>query len=376
MKKKILITGGAGFIGSALANELISQGYHVIVFDNLEPQVHGKNSSVPAYLSKEAEFVLGDIRDYDLLKSTIKKASIIFHFAAMVGVGQSMYDIQKYIETNTLGTANILQILVNQRNSVEKIIVASSMSCYGEGKYECPHCNVVYPTLRSYAQLADRQWEMKCPQCSEEVKAISTDENKPLFPTSVYATSKRDQEELFLSVGRAHDIPAVALRFFNVYGPNQALSNPYTGVIAIFSSRLINKKPPLIFEDGLQSRDFIHVSDIVQASILAMKKEEANYDCFNVATGVRSNLLKMLDLLQKELDPQKEVKPKIVNKFREGDIRHCYADISKIKNELGFQPKISVEKGLKSYINWVKNQVSTDKVDQAITELNEKKLIK
>ena len=217
---------------------------------------------------------------------------------------------------------------------------------------------------------------MKCPQCSEDVKAIPTDENKPVFPTSVYAISKRDQEELFLTVGRAHEIPAIALRFFNVYGPNQALSNPYTGVIAIFSNRLINKQPPLIFEDGLQSRDFIHVSDIVQASVLAMEKDEANFDCLNVATGVRTNLLKMLDLLQKELDPHKEIKPKIVNKFREGDIRHCYADIRKIKNKLGFQPKISVEKGLKSYINWVKNQASTDKVDQAITELNEKKLIK
>jgi len=376
MNKNVLVSGGAGFIGSFLANELISRGYHVIVFDNLEPQVHSKNSTVPDYLSKEAEFIKGDVRDYDLFKKPVKRANIIFHFAAMVGVGQSMYDIQKYVDANCLGSANLLEIAVNEKTKIEKIIVASSMSCYGEGKYECDNCGVVFPYLRSFEQLAARDWEMKCPHCSSDVKPAPTDESKPLFPTSVYAITKRDQEELVLTVGRAHDIPSVALRFFNVYGPNQSLSNPYTGVIAIFSSRLINRHPPVVFEDGLQSRDFIHVSDIVQGSILAMEKDEANYDVFNVGTGVRTNLLGMLKILQKELDPNNEIEPQIVNKFREGDIRHCCADISKIKNKLGFQPKIKVDEGLKAYIDWVKTQISEDKLEQAYSELDEKKLIK
>jgi dTDP-L-rhamnose 4-epimerase len=376
MSKRILVTGGAGFIGSFLANRLLSKGYHVTVLDNLEPQVHGKDGSVPDYLSKDVEFVKGDIRDYDLLKKVIMRSDIIFHFAAMVGVGQSMYDIQKYVDVNCSGTATLLDIVVNEKANIDKIIIASSMSCYGEGAYKCSQCGNVYPFLRSNEQLASREWEMKCPRCSSDVKPIPTDESKPLFPTSVYATTKRDQEELFLTVGRAHDIPSVALRFFNVYGPNQSLSNPYTGVIAIFSSRLINRHPPLVFEDGLQSRDFIHVSDIVEGSILAMEKDEANYNVFNVGTGIRTNLAEMLKILKKELDPKDEIEPQIVNKFREGDIRHCYADISKIKNKLGFQPKIKVEEGLKTYIDWVKIQISDDKVEQAYSELDDKKLIK
>lgn len=376
MAKKVLVTGGAGFIGSFLVNELIKRGHHVGILDNLEVQVHGVGGWMPQHLSEEAEFIHGDIRDYDLLKKNIKKVEVIFHLAAMVGVGQSMYEIRKYVEVNSLGSANLLHILVNENKPIEKVIVASSMSCYGEGKYECANCGVIYTSLRGYKQLANREWEMKCPACAQDVKPLPTDEKKPLSPASVYAITKRDQEEMFISLGKAHNIPTVALRYFNVYGPYQSLSNPYTGVMAIFSSRLLNKKPPIIFEDGLQSRDFIHVSDIVQANILAMEKKKANYEVFNVGTGIRTNLLKLLELLKKEFDPKDKIKPEIVNKFREGDIRHCYADITKIKKKLGFKPKIQLENGITSYINWAKEQKAEDLVQKAFIELNEKKLIK
>jgi dTDP-L-rhamnose 4-epimerase len=273
-----------------------------------------------------------------------------------------------------MGTANLLDILTNDRNGVEKIIVASSMSNYGEGKYHCARCETVYPRLRSRTQLEQRDWEMKCPSCLQDVMPVPTDEEKPLFPTSVYATSKRDQEEMFINVGRAYNIPAVALRYFNTYGPRQALSNPYTGVAAIFSSRIINAHNPVIFEDGLQGRDFIHVSDIIQANILAMENDGANYEVLNVGTGKMTNLLEMVEVLIRKLGNHHDIRPEITNKFREGDIRCCYADISKIENKLGFEPKVEFEEGFLDLINWVRTQTSVDDFEGANTQLQSRGL--
>ncbi len=373
--KTVLVTGGAGFIGSHLVDELVELGHRVRVLDNLSPQVHGKGQEVPPYLNENAEFMMGDVRDRDALKRAIKGVEVIFHQAAAVGVGQSMYDIAHYIEVNVLGTANLLDVLVNEKNGVEKIIVASSMSNYGEGKYHCEDCGTVYPRLRSIKQFEKKEWEMKCPHCQRHVMPIPTDEEKPLHPTSVYATSKRDQEEMFINVGRAYDIPAVALRYFNTYGPRQALSNPYTGVAAIFSSRIINGHNPVIFEDGLQGRDFVHVSDVVQANILAMEKEDANYEIFNVGTGKMTNLLEMVEILIQKLGYNPNIEPEITNKFREGDIRYCYADISKIEKKLGFKPEVEFEEGFSGLINWVMTQTSVDTFEDAKTELESRGLI-
>lgn len=373
---KILVTGGAGFIGSHLVDRLIEDGHEVRIYDNLDSQVHGNSSQPPRYINKEAEFIKADIRDKDALKKAINGVEVISHQAAAVGVGQSMYEVRRYMEINTLGTANLLDIIVNEKNSVEKIIVASSMSIYGEGKYNCPDCGVVFPKLRPIEQLRARQWEMRCPDCDINVTPLPTDEEKPLFPTSVYATSKRDQEELFINLGRAYDIPAVALRYFNVYGPRQALSNPYTGVAAIFSSRIINGRNPIVYEDGYQGRDFIHVSDIAEANILALEKEEANYEVFNVGTGRMVNLLQILNLLITKLGDGTKLRPEIVNKFREGDIRFCYADPRKIEQVLGFRAKIKFEDGFSDLISWVKDQICEDKSKMAMLELEKRGLTK
>jgi len=366
MGKRILVTGGAGFIGSHLAEALVGQGHRVRVFDNLDPQVHGQ-AALPRHIAGDVEFIHGDVRDRAALQRALDGTEIVFHQAAAVGVGQSMYQIRHYVDVNVNGTATLLDILANEKHRVEKLLVASSMSIYGEGPYSCAACGIVYPTLRPKAQLERRDWEMYCPTCGRRLEAQPTSEAKPLFPTSIYAMAKRDQEEMCLCIGRAYHIPTVALRYFNVYGPRQALSNPYTGVAAIFSARLLNKKPPLIFEDGLQSRDFVHVKDIVQANLLAMTSPAADYEMFNVGTGRSVTIRDVADILAAELGFAQP--PQIVNKFREGDIRHCYADISKIQRVLGYVPQVRFEDGIRDLVVWVREQQADDRAEAAAREL-------
>ncbi len=372
MAEKVLVTGGAGFIGSHLVDALLEAGHRVRVYDNLEPQVHGglrERGEWPGYLAADCEKVLGDVRDRDALQEALDGIEVIFHEAAVVGVGQSMYEVARYVDVNTRGTAVLLDILANDaaiRGRVRKLIVASSMSIYGEGTYRCVAHGEVYPQLRSDDQLRARDWEMRCPICMQPVEPLPTDEEKPLYPTSIYAITKKDQEEMCLTIGRAYGIPTVALRYFNVYGPRQALSNPYTGVAAIFSSRLLNGKPPVIFEDGLQSRDFVHVSDIVQANRLAMERAEMDYGVFNVGTGRALTIRDMADALSRHLDSRQA--PDIVQKFRAGDIRHCFADISRIRS-LGYRPAVRFEDGVAELVEWVRSQTATDGFDQARNEL-------
>ena len=372
--KNVLVTGGAGFIGSHIVDELVSQGHRVRVLDLLAPQVHGRDIQIPKYLPDNVEFMKGDVGDMEAWRWALEDMDLIFHEAAEVGVGQSMYEIVRYMKANTLGTAIMLELLATGEYPIEKLIVASSMSIYGEGAYECPSCGPVFHQLRMTEQLLQRDWEMHCPNCQKVATPVPTREDKPLFPTSIYAISKRDQEEMCLAIGRAYGIPTVALRYFNVYGPRQALSNPYTGVAAIFSSRLLNGNPPLIFEDGLQSRDFVHVSDIVQANLLAMKNGHANYEIFNIGTGRSLTVLDVARALSKALDV--EIEPEIVAKFREGDIRHCYADISKAQRVLGYTPKAAFEDGISDLVNWVSKQESRDLVDNATRELERRGLTK
>lgn len=372
--KSVLVTGGAGFIGSHIVDALIARGHRVRVLDALVPQVHGSNGAEPKYLPESAEFIRGDVADIEAWRTALEGVDVIFHEAAEVGVGQSMYEIVRYMRANTLGTAILLELLTGREYSIEKLIVASSMSIYGEGAYRCSTCGLVFPQLRSAEQLLNRQWEMLCPNCHQAVTPEPTAEDKPLFPTSIYAISKRDQEEMCLTVGRAYDIPTVALRYFNVYGPRQSVSNPYTGVAAIFSSRLLNQRPPLIFEDGLQSRDFVHVSDIVQANLLAMKNDAANYEVFNIGTGRPLSVLDVADALTRAM--QLEIKPQVVEKSREGDIRHCYSDISKARRILDYKPKVAFEDGVSDLVKWVKNQESLDLVNRAVQELEQRGLTK
>jgi dTDP-L-rhamnose 4-epimerase len=370
MSKKVLVTGGAGFIGSHLVDSLIEEGHDVRILDNLDPQVHqGKK---PDYLNKKAEFMLGDVRNVKDLEKAVEDVEVVFHQAAAVGVGQSMYMINHYVDVNTVGTGKLLELLVGRENSVEKIVVASSMSIYGEGAYECSKHGKVFPKLRPDNQLKRHEWEVKCPHCSNILKPVATGEDKPLHPTSIYAITKRDQEEMVLTTGKAYGIPAVALRYFNVYGPRQALSNPYTGVAAIFSARIKNNNPPLIFEDGLQGRDFVYVTDIVQANMLAMEKKNADYEMFNVAGGSRVTILQVAEELIKLYG--KKMKPEIANKFRAGDIRYCYADIGKIK-KIGFNPKVQFQEGMKKLVQWGEKQEAKDLIDKATKELVERNLV-
>ncbi|MFH0732494.1 MAG: NAD-dependent epimerase/dehydratase family protein [Candidatus Omnitrophota bacterium] len=371
---KILVTGGAGFIGSHLVDELVNQGHSVKIYDNLQPQVHGVARLAPGYLNRDAEFINADILDRDAFKKAIKGVDILFHQAALVGVGQSMYEIARYTQGNSLGAATMLDVLANEKHNIKKMIVASSMSIYGEGKYNCKKCSNIYPQLRPQKQLKQKKWEMLCPLCGTKAKAVATDEAKTLSPTSIYAIGKRDHEEMFLAIGNAYKIPVVALRYFNVYGPRQALSNPYTGVCAIFSARILNGNKPIIFEDGLQSRDFIHIKDILKANVLAMTKERADYNVFNVGTGKSINILEIAKILIRKINPSKGLLPEIKNKFRQGDIRHCFADITKIKKMLKFTPSVSFEEGMNDLINWVRQQSCEDKISDAMEELKKRGL--
>lgn len=368
----ILVTGGCGFIGSHLVDALVERGHRVRVLDALVPQVHEQRE--PQYLNPAAEFIRGDVTDAGTVERALDGVEVVYHEAAEVGVGQSMYEMQRYVRANDLGTAVLLEALAARRDRIRKLIVASSMSIYGEGAYQCPNCGRSYPHLRAPAQLLERRWEFSCPDCRVTLAPIPTSEDKPLFPTSVYAITKQDQEQFCLVVGRAYDIPAVALRYFNVYGPRQALSNPYTGLCAIFSARLLQDQPPLIFEDGEQTRDFVHVSDIVQANLLALETDAADYKAINVGTGRATSVKQVAALLTKGLG--KEIEPQLVGKYREGDIRHCYADITRARRLLGYEPKVSLEQGIPELLDWVRAQRATDRVAQATKELETRQLVR
>src|ERR1043165_1347704 len=369
----ILVTGGAGFIGSHLVDALVERGHSVRVLDALVPQVHGA-AERPKYLKPEAEFLRGDVCDEAILGRALEGVEVVYHEAAEVGVGQSMYEMQRYVRANTFGTSVLLEHLVARRSRIRKLVVASSMSIYGEGAYACPVHGAVYPQLRPASQLRERRWEMECARCGSELRAMPTNEEKPLFPTSVYAITKQDQEQLCLVVGRAYDIPVVALRYFNVYGTRQALSNPYTGVCAIFSSRLLNGQRPVIFEDGQQARDFVHVSDIVRANLLALETDRADYKAVNVGTGRATSVGEVARLLAEGLG--RELEAEFVGKYREGDIRHCIADISRARQLLGYEPRDTLEAGIPELLSWVREQEADDRVAQATSELEARQLVR
>ena len=372
--KKILVTGGVGFIGSHVVDELLNQKYEVTIFDNLDKQVH--EGRLPEYLNLKATFIRGDVRDREALKDAVKNCDALFHFAAAVGVGQSQYEIAHYVESNIQGTANLLDILANEKHSVKKMVVASSMSIYGEGLYKCEKCGTVKPDLRNIEDIKKDDtspWEPHCPKCAGKIKPVPTNEQTPLVSNSIYAITKKEQEEMSLLIGKTYGIPVVSLRFFDVYGPRQSLSNPYTGVCAIFLSRIKNDQPPVVYEDGLQTRDFIWVGDIVRANIEVLKNEKANYQIFNVGTGNPITIAGIAETLSSLLG--KQLKPEITGKFRKGDVRHCYADMSKIKKLLGFEPETSIREGLNKLMNWAKEAKAEDNFDIASEALKKRKLV-
>jgi dTDP-L-rhamnose 4-epimerase len=365
MARNVLITGGAGFIGSHLANELLKQGYRVRVLDNLCPQVHGPERKRPAYLNPEVELQVGDVRDAGAVNRALQGIDAVYHCVAVVGVGQSMYEIAEYTSVNNLGTAVLLEGVLKHKN-IQRLVVASSMSIYGEGLYKDPKGEISSAADRSLQQVKAQDWEIRN-RAGEPLTPVPTPESKAPSLASVYALSKYDQEQMCLMIGRAYQIPTVALRFFNIFGPNQALSNPYTGVLAIFASRLLNNRAPLINEDGHQKRDFVSVYDVARACRLALETKAADGEVFNVASGNQYTIRELGQRIAKVLG--KDIEPEITGKYRAGDIRHCFADISKAREVLGYEPRVGLEEGLIDLASWLEGQIASDHVAESRNEL-------
>ena len=362
---RTLVTGGAGFIAQHLIPRLLERGDEVVVLDSLEEQVHlGQRPVLP----DGVELVHGDVGDRELVRDALVGVDRIVHLAAAVGVGQSMYEIERYTRTNTLATAAFLEEMVAASERPQRLVVASSMSIYGEGQYTCPVHGATAPGPRPERQLAEGLWEPTCDVCGAELAPLPTPETKPLIPTSIYAITKRDHEEMCLVVGAAYAIPTVALRFFNVYGPGQALSNPYTGVAAIFSSRLMNGNPPVVFEDGRQSRDFTHVSDIAAGILQALESDDAVGHALNLGTGRSVSIVEVAKALASGLGVS--IEPEIAGQYRSGDIRHCFADTARARALLGFEAGVRLEDGMADLVQWVAEQEADDRVDQATAELH------
>ena len=365
MSKNILITGGAGFIGSHLADEMLAHGYHVRALDNLALQVHGDESKRPSYLHPDVELINGDIRDREVVERALTGIDAVYHLAAVVGVGQSMYEIVNYTSTNNLGTAVLLEALI--QHPVERLIVASSMSVYGEGLYKTADGKQCHESYRHAEQMKLGDWEIRN-AAGEVLIPIPTPETKQPCLASIYALSKYDQERMCLMMGQAYGIGTVGLRFFNTYGTRQALSNPYTGVLAIFASRLLNNNSPIIFEDGYQQRDFVSVRDVVQACRLALEVPTAVGKVFNVASDRHLTILEAAQLMAQVLG-KAEIQPLITGKYRVGDIRHCFADITLARQVLGYEPRVTLAAGLVELADWLEGQVVVDRVIEASAEL-------
>jgi dTDP-L-rhamnose 4-epimerase len=361
--ERALITGGAGFIGSHLADELLRAGYTVRALDALVEQVHG-DSQRPGYLDDEIELIPGDVRNAEVVRGALEGVDAVLHLAARVGVGQSMYEQAEYAGANTLGTTVLLDALLE--HPVRKLVVASSMSVYGEGAYE-----PVPAVERSREQLERREWEPRGAG-GQELRPVPTPETKPPALASVYALTKFDQERLCLLHGAAYGISVVALRLFNVYGPRQALSNPYTGVLAIFASRLLNDSPPVVYEDGHQQRDFVHVADAARAFRLTLERDGADGRVVNVGSGKSVSVLEIAQAVARLLG--KDLEPDLPGTYRAGDIRHCFADITVARELLGFEPGTPFDDGLGELASWLETQESTDRFDRAAAELAERGL--
>lgn len=373
--KKILITGGAGFIGSHLTQKLIEKGYEVTVLDNLSPQVHGENSPLFKSIEGKVYFINGNILHYEDWEKALKYIDVVVHLAAETGTGQSMYEIEKYTDVNIKGTSIFFDILANKKNSVRKMLIASSRSIYGEGKYECKEHGIVYPTERKDIDLARGDFNVKCPLCGNTVQILMTDEESKIHPASIYGITKQVQEQMFMVMGKTLRIPSVALRYQNVYGAGQSLSNPYTGILSIFSTRIKNGNEINIFEDGHESRDFIYVDDVVEATVLAIENDDANGEVFNVGSGKATDVLTVAQTLIKAYSSRSDIK--ITGNYRLGDIRHNIADLTKIKSKLGFEPKINFEEGVTKFVDWANSQKpAKDMYEISIEEMKEKGMYK
>jgi len=370
-----LITGGAGFIGGHLAQRLLERGYRVRVLDNLVPQVHGPMPQFPAYLDLRVESILGDVCDKEIVSFALRGVDLVFHLAALTGVGQSMYQVDEYVRTNVGGTATLLQCLTDRHQKLERLVLASSRAVYGEGKYRCASCGDAYPQGRSVQQLDAKRWDLVCPHCGGQISYVRTDESTPLQPSSVYAITKRAQEELVLCIARAYGLPVVILRYFNVYGPRQAPSNPYTGLLVTFLSRLIAGQPLELYEDGQMCRDFVHVRDVVDATVSAAERFQAVGQVINIGCGVGVTVAQIAKALLDIMGAGGEAAQ--VDVARVGDIRHSVADIQSAQELLGYSPQVSFRDGLAELVSWFRQQNAVvDRSLRAKLELEQRNLLR
>lgn len=372
--RSVLVTGGAGYIGSHLVDALVARDYQVTVLDSLEPQVH-RSGTWPSYTNAKAAYVQGDVRDRSVFAPLVLHADAVVHFAAAVSIGQSMYQIDRYVSVNTGATGLLLDILVNEKHHVGKMIVASSVGVFGEGGYRCSACGPQAPTLRPGEQLAARDWEPRCSSCRQSLTPVPTPEDKALYRDSIYSMTKYHQEEMVLLIGKTYGIPAVTPRFFNVYGPRQSLSNPYAGVAAIFLSRLLNEKPPMVFEDGGQLRDFVSIHDVVDGLVLMLETSGADFLPVNLGSGTRISILDVAKTLSRLVG--KPIEPQVLNTGRTFDVRHIFADITRARETLGYEPKVSFDDGMAELIEWTRSnpEGSADFFDRALGELRERGLL-
>ena len=372
--QNILITGGAGFIGSNLALRLVAQGHRVTVLDNLSPQIHSADSPLLAAIRDKVDLIRGDVRNREDWLRALAGQHAIVHLAAETGTGQSMYEIARYVDVNVNGTALMLDILANQPHEVCKLLVASSRSLYGEGKARCPEHGDVYPRERADADMKSGDFSVKCPICGVRATTLATDEGSRLHPSSIYGITKHTQEQLILTAGRSLGIAATALRYQNVYGPGQSLSNPYTGILSIFSTRMRNGNGINVFEDGLESRDFVYIDDVIDATVLALLSERADHRVFNVGSGVATDVLTVARTLRDVYSSRVEVN--VTGNYRLGDIAHNYADLGAIREALGFAPKVDFAEGVRRFANWVLGQeVAVDTYQQSIEEMKKRGML-
>jgi dTDP-L-rhamnose 4-epimerase len=370
---RALVTGGAGFVGSHLVDALLGRGRDVRVLDNLDPLAH-PGGAPPPHLRDEAEWVRADLRDPEAVARALDGVEEVFHLGAVVGNGESMVNVRRAVEANSGGTATLLEEVIARRDSIRRVVTASSMVVYGEGAYACPEHGELDRAERTPEQLEARDWEPRCPLCGRSVEPVPVREDRPLRPTSVYGITKRDQEELTLVLGDAYDVEAVALRYLGIYGSRQALGNPYTGVAAIFASRVLAGRRPLVFEDGLQTRDLVHVSDVVQATLRAMEAPEAVGWPVNVATGRRVTVAELARRVARALGSGDE--PEVTGQYRTGDIRHCVASTARARDLLGWEAERTLEEGIPELAEWVATQSVEERGDEALADLRARRLVR
>lgn len=374
--KKILITGGAGFIGSRLSNSLIAKGYEIVVLDNLSKQIHGENpdeSELFLSIKDKVHFIKGDVRNIEDWKMALQGCDAVVHLAAETGTGQSMYEVSKYVDVNINATSLFLDFLVNQKHTIKKVVIASSRAVYGEGSYVDAIGNIVYPEARLEKDMDNGLFEPQ--KDGKSLQVIATKESAPFKPQSVYGITKQVQEQLVLNVCGSINIPAVALRFQNVYGPGQSLKNPYTGILSIFSTLIHNQNPINIFEDGLESRDFVYIDDVVNSIVVSLESDKANGKSYNVGTGVATNVIEVAEALQDLYG--KKVPTKVTGNYRKGDIRHNFADMSLIKKDLNYEAKTDFKTGLKNFTDWVSRQtIEESQYEKSIEEMKSKGIMK